>query len=340
MSKETYLENLTAEVKRQGYGEYYLAKCIRYASRLLDNGLPVIFDTKHLSLLIGIAPADLTRMVFSEDRFYTHMSIPKKRGGQRELDIPSMELKYVQRWILDNVLYRIRISDCAVGFCEGKSIIDNAKRHLNQHSVITVDIKDFFPSTTFEKVYRIFSYYGYTNEVSFILAKLCTFRGRLPQGSPASPYISNIVCLKMDARLNALAKTYEAVYSRYADDLTFSSKKDAKSIVKAVEQIVNDEGYDINAEKTRIAYPHQRQEVTGLIVNGAKIRIAKSYKRKLYQELYYCSKFGVSNHMSKVGCNKAFYKEHVYGKIYFVNMVEPEEAKKLFAIADEVQWDY
>ena len=153
MSKETYLENLTAEVKRQGYGEYYLAKCIRYASRLLDNGLPVIFDTKHLSLLIGIAPADLTRMVFSEDRFYTHMLIPKKRGGQRELDIPSVELKYVQRWILDNVLYCIRISDCAVGFCEGKSIIDNAQRHLNQHSVITVDIKDFFPSTTFNRSY-------------------------------------------------------------------------------------------------------------------------------------------------------------------------------------------
>jgi retron-type reverse transcriptase len=340
MNKELYLENLIKEINNQGYGNYYSAKCTRYASRLLDNNLPVIFDTKHLSLLIGIIPSYLTKMVFSEERFYTQTKIPKKSGGYRELDIPSVELKYIQRWILNNILYNIKTSNYAVGFCTNKSILDNAKIHLNQHCVVNLDIKDFFPSISFEKVFRIFAYYGYTNEVSFILAKLCTFKGRLPQGSPASPCLSNIACLKLDARLNALAAKYESVYSRYADDLTFSSKNDIKSIVNAVSEIIKDENYTINDKKTRIAYPHQRQEVTGLIVNGNQVRVSKKYKRNLYQELYYCSKFGVHNHMQRIGCNKAFYKEHMYGKIYFVNMVEPNEANKLFALANQIQWDY
>lgn len=340
MIKEVYLENLALEIRQHGYGEYYVAKCARYASRLLDNGLPVIFDVKHLALLIGIETADLTRMLFAEERFYSSVSIPKKSGGFRKLDIPSAELKYIQRWILDNVLYNIKVSDCAVGFRSGCSILDNAKKHLGQHCVINVDIKDFFPSITFEKTYRIFSYYGYTNEVAFALAKLCTFQGKLPQGSPASPCISNIVCLKLDARLNALSQKYESVYTRYADDLTFSSKKDAKSLIRAVETIVNDEGYSLNMKKTRIAYPHQRQEVTGLLVNGPCVRIPKKYKRDLYQELYYCSKYGVLDHMKQIGCDKAFFKEHVYGKIYFVNMIEPLEARKLFLIANEISWDY
>lgn len=340
MNKELFIENLIKRIEDEGYGKYYSSKCVRYALRLLDNDLPVIFDTKHLSLLIGIDTSYLTKIVFSEDLFYTLTSIPKRSGGRRELDIPSVELKYIQRWILDNILYRIKTSRCAVGFCPEKSIIDNAKMHLHQHCLVNMDIEDFFPSISFERVFRLFSYYGYTREVSFILSKLCTYKGKLPQGSPASPYLSNIICLKLDARLNGLAKKYGAVYTRYADDLSFSGANDISSIIHVVSDVVEDEGFAINNKKTRIAYPYQRQEVTGLIVNGDVVRVSKNYKRYLYQELYYCSKYGVSNHMQRIGCEKAFYKEHIYGKIYYVNMVEPEEAQKMFEIAGKIQWDY
>ena len=340
MDKEQYVKDLSNAISAAGYNDYYLAKCLRYARRLLDNNLPVIFDTKHLALLIGIDVTELTKMVFSEERYYTKTRIPKKSGDYRELDIPSAELKYIQRWILDNILNKIRVSEFATGFCSKKSILNNAKIHINQKCIVNMDIKDFFPSISFEKTYRIFAYYGYTNEVSFILAKLCTFNGRLPQGFPASPYISNIACLKLDARLSALAVKYEAKYSRYADDITFSSKNDIKSIINIAIKIISDEQYNVNGNKTRIAYPHQRQEVTGLLVNGDKIRVSKKYKKDLYQELYYCKKFGVQSHLKKIGCNKAFYKEHIYGKIYFINMIEPEEAKKFFELADTVQWEY
>lgn len=338
--RKKYLSSLDAAIRAEGYGEYYIAKCLRYANRLLQNGLPVIFDTKHLALLIGISVEELCKMVFAEDRYYSSTRIPKRSGGFRELDIPSPDVKYIQRWILQNILYCMDISDSAFGFQLKRSIVDNAKIHVNKHCIVNLDISDFFPSISFDRVFRIFAYYGYTREMSFILAKLCTFHGKLPQGSPASPCISNICCLKLDARLSSLAKTYKANYSRYADDITFSGDTDLKTIIRVVTPILQEEGFRVNEKKTRIAYHYQRQEVTGLIVNGPTVRISKKYKRSLSQELYYCQKYGVSNHMHHINCDKAFYKEHIYGKLYFINMVEPDEAEKMFAVAESIDWEY
>ena len=338
--RREHLLSLDAAIRAAGYGEYYISKCLRYANRLLINGLPVIFDTQHLALLIGISSDELCKMVFAEDRFYSTARIPKRNGGYRELDIPSSDLKYIQKWIMQNILYCMRVSDYAYGFQPKRSIVDNARVHVNKHCIVNLDISDFFPSISFERVFRLFFYYGYTKEVSFVLAKLCTFRGKLPQGSPASPCISNICCLKLDARLSALATKYKADYSRYADDITFSSNSDLKTIIRIVAPILLEEGFRVNERKTRISYHHQRQEVTGHIVNGENVRVSKEFKRSLLQELYYCKRFGVSDHMRHIGCNKAFYKEHVYGKLFFVNMVEPDEAKKLFALADSIDWEY
>ena len=316
MRKE-YLTTLAAAISAEGYGDRYISKCLRYANRLLVNGLPVIFDTKHLALLIGIPVEELCKMVFAEDRYYSTARIPKRSGGYRELDIPSPDLKYIQRWIMQNILYCMRVSDYAYGFQPKRSIVDNARIHVNKHCIVYLDISDFFPSVSFDRVFRIFAYYGYTKEVSFMLAKLCTYKKKLPQGSPASPCISNICCLKLDARLSALAKTYIADYSRYADDITFSSNADIRTIIRVVVPIIKDEGFMINEKKTRIAYHYQRQEVTGLIVNGEEVRLNKEFKRRLLQELYYCKKFGVSSHMKHINCNKAFFKEHIYGKLFF-----------------------
>ena len=340
MSSEQYINDLEQAILDAGYSAEYSAMCMRYACRLIENGLPVIFDIKHLSLLIGIQEKDLIKMLFDECRFYSKAFIPKKAGGVRELSVPSVDLKYIQRWILSNILSRINTSAYAFGFRTNLSIVDNARMHLHKHCIVNIDLHDFFPSISFENVFRIFSYYGYTREVSFALAKLCTFAGKLPQGSPASPCISNVCCLKLDARLAALSTKYEATYSRYADDLTFSSCHDIKTIVRPVTAIVSDEGFAVNKKKTRIAYSHQRQEVTGLIVNGDHITIPNEFKRKLQQELYYCKKYGVQDHLKRICCDRMFYKEHIYGQIYFVNMVEPEQAKRLFCLADQIEWDY
>lgn len=340
MDKELYLQQLQDELKSKKFEEKYINCCVFYASRLIDSNLPVIFDIEHFCLLIGIKKVDLCRFVYVDSYYYTNIRIPKKSGGYRELDIPSADLKYIQRWILDNILKHMHVSEYSTGFCDNISILDNAKRHINKACIINMDVKNFFSSITFEQVFMIFKYYGYTKEVSFLLAKLCTYNRRLPQGSPASPYLSNVRCLKLDARLSALASSYGADYSRYADDITFSGPKDIINLISISKKIIKNEGFIINDKKTRTALPHQRQEVTGLIVNNGDVRVNKKYKRKLYQELYYCEKFGVLDHMQKIKCNKAFYKEHLYGKAYFINMIEPDEGKELFEILERIQWDY
>ncbi|OQB13599.1 MAG: Reverse transcriptase (RNA-dependent DNA polymerase) [Firmicutes bacterium ADurb.Bin193] len=337
---ENYIDRLKILLRESGYGKHYSEKCIEYARRLIENNLPVIFDIDHFSLVSGAPKELILKILFADSNYYSLAQIPKKSGGFRDLHIPSVELKYLQCWILDNILIKVQISPYATGFCNNKSIIDNAKMHIGSECILNMDIKDFFPSIKFTMVFRIFAYYGYTKELSFVFAKLCTYEDSLPQGSPASPCISNIVSLRIDKRLSLLAEKYNACYSRYADDITFSGNGGIKKLIEITAKILTEEGFSLNTKKTRMQFSHQRQEVTGLIINGGTIRVNKKYKRDLYQICYYCKKFGVDSHLQKIKCNKSFYKEHLYGKAYFVNMVEPEEGKKLFKILNEIQWDY
>lgn len=340
MDKEIYIKNLKEALKNARHDECYNTACIKYAERLIDNALPVIFDLNHLANLLGVDLKFLTSIMFSEQCYYKEHYIPKKNGNLRALHIPSVTLKYIQRWILDNILSNIKISEYATGFCLEKSILTNAIPHVNKNCVINMDIKDFFPSITIDTIFRIFFYYGYTHEVSFSLAKLCTYEEVLPQGSPTSPYLSNIACLKLDKRLSNLAKKYDASYTRYADDITISGNFGISSCIPIVRLILNEEGFKANESKTRISYKYQRQEVTGLVVNDNKIRINKKYKKAIMQQIYYCLKFGVKSHLNKISNDKFFFKEHIYGKAFFICMVEPEEGRKILNLLDKITWDY
>lgn len=340
MDKGEYLTKLRHQVEMAGYDNVYITLCTTYADQLLSNDLPVIFDSAHLAGLLGKDSETINKMIFSSQYYYSEAHIPKKSGGERILHIPALELKQIQRWIVDNILKRIPISNFATGFCDGSSIVKNAQPHLGKECVINLDIKDFFPSVSFKRVFRIFNYYGYTKEVSFYLARLCTYQNELPQGSPASPWLSNIVCLKLDKRLSTLAVCYKASYTRYADDITFSGSRHIKNLVKITQDILKDEGFMVNEKKVRIAYVSDRQEVTGLIVNNDSVRVDKRYKRSVWQEIYYCKKYGVSDHMQYTKCDRTFYKEHLYGKAFFINMVEPSEGKKIFDELDQIDWDY
>ena len=154
--------------------------------------------------------------------------------------------------------------------------------------------------------------------------------------------LANLITSQLDEDINNFLQSIDLDfnYSRYADDITFSGTDEIVGIINLSKKIINEEEFIVNDKKTRIAYSHQKQEVTGLIVNNETVRVDKRYKRKLYQELYYCEKYGVADHMQRINCNKAFFKEHLYGKAYFVNMVEPDEGKKLFEILNRIQWDY
>ena len=337
---DNYLTDLEVALKENGFSENYINLCIQYCNRLIQNQLPVIFDLDHLCKLLGVSKKYLVKIIFATERFYKTAKIPKKKSGEfREVVIPTNGLMYIQRWILDNVLYNLHISDFSTGFRKEYSIVDNANPHVNKDCILNLDIKDFFPSITFERVFLIFYYHGYTKELSYYLAKLCTLNERLPQGAPSSPYISNIICLKLDKRLSVLASNLGADYSRYADDITISGPKYIKDNINFFESIIIDEGFACNHEKKRTVFRHERQMVTGLVVND-KVKVPKKTKNYLRQQIYYCKRFGVYNNLKWQNCDKSNYKSHLYGLAYYIFMVEEQRGKKFLDELDTIIWEY
>jgi hypothetical protein len=310
---------------------------IEYATRLYENNVPIIWNIKHLSILLNIDYDIIRRYILSSNSYYKQINIPKKNGGVRELDIPTLELKKIQRFILDFILDKIKTSDYAFAFKKNCSIVHNAEKHVNKNLILNLDLKDFFKSIRYEQVFKIFFYKGYTKEVSYALASLVTHNGVLPQGAPTSPYLSNIVCLRLDKRLSHLASKIHCEYTRYADDITFSGDYHLYNYIDFIKNIIIDEGFIINEKKTRTQSEHYRQEVTGVIVNK-KLKVNSNLKQYLRKTIYYIKKFGIDNHLEYIGCNLSGYKEHLYGIAYFIKMVEPTNGKNWIKELDTINW--
>ncbi len=312
-----------------------------YSERLIQNDVPVIFNLRHLRKLLQIHKTQQSEYFGAgKSNLYRRFKIPKKAGGFRTIEAPVQELKIRQLWIKQNILDKVHVSEYAKGFKKDTSIYHNAIQHVNKELIINVDIEDFFPSITYRKVYRIFSYLGYTNQVAHLLTKLCTNdQNVIPQGAPTSPVISNIVLIKMDKRLGELAKTARCSYTRYADDITFSGDKSIKFLLPIVCKIIEEEGYKVNKDKTRLQYSNQRQEVTGLVVNK-KVSLSKATIKEIENAIYYCQKYGVQEHMKKIQCQKNFYKEHLYGIAYFCKMIDKAKGEKYLQELDKIEWLY
>jgi RNA-directed DNA polymerase len=219
---------------------------------------------------------------------YRAFSLPKRSGGTRQILAPEARLKAVQRRILRRLLARLRCHPAATGFERGQSIVTNARAHVGQAVVVQMDIRDFFASTRSARVRQFFRRIGWNRPAANLLVRLCTHEGGLPQGAPTSPRLSNLVNVRLDARLTGLAALrrfrglgpsapagcYElrATYTRYADDLTFSFPSDDPKAVRYLihwtKAIVASEGYVLHRrKKLYIRRRHDRQQVTGLVVN-------------------------------------------------------------------------
>lgn len=208
---------LEQEMVKENHNRDYVELCVSYADSLKNNGYPIIFDIGHFALLVGVKSNEIYSYYVLANKLYKKANIPKKNGEFREISVPSENLKFIQRWILDNVLYRAEVNPHVNGFMRNKSIVDNAIKHVGKDCVINLDIKDFFPSIAYTKVYNLFISFGYTSHLAIVFAGLCTYNKVLPQGAPTSPFISNLVCEKLDLRMDQLAKKIGASYTRYAD---------------------------------------------------------------------------------------------------------------------------
>ena len=282
------------------------------------------------------------------DRYRT-FSIPKKNGTPRTLHAPTAKLKHLQRCV--NALLQCIFDphEAAMGFVPGKNIADNARSHVNKPYVYNLDLKDFFTSIEFHRVkaclkLRPFNLIGTREPLAFLIANLCCVRDSaqpnrafLPQGAPTSPTLTNVVCQRLDKLLTGLARRFGAVYTRYADDLTFSSHtniyKSGGDFCRELERIITDQRFEINPAKTRLQRPGYRQEVTGLIVNE-RVNVSQEYLREVRQMLHIWKEHGEmdaqarywkSRRIEPTDPKRPSFRNVVEGKLLYMKMVRGEQ---------------
>jgi len=330
-----------------------------HSEKLALHNLPVWNQPSDLAQFLGISLGQLAWLCYHREAapldHYSHFSIPKRSGGKRAISAPRPYLKAAQHKILAEVLGRVPTHSAAAAFLPAKHIGDNAARHSHSesggpHVVLRVDLKDFFPSITFPRVAGVFASLGYNAGISTLLALICTeaprveatFEGAksyvalsqrfVPQGAPTSPALTNLLCRRLDARLSGMASHFGFAYSRYADDLVFSSPaSDARvvSLQRAVLMILESEQFVINPDKIAIMRRGARQSVTGLVVNGSDgIRISRSDLRRFRAVLHDIEAHGADAVSEKMGRGALSYAR---GYLAFIHMVSPQTAAKLRA---------
>ena len=349
---------LKKEILRKKTAPTYLgdgvSKGLEYDSIRKDvlkkSRLPIINNAGDLAKKIGITSEELSWLSYhrkaSTIDHYNHFTIPKRKGGSRIISSPKPLLRTAQRWVLEKVLSKVKVNSAATGFIAGKSIVDNARVHQQKKIILRMDFKDFFPSVKFSRVKGMFHSLGYSEGVATILALITTESERkeiifnekkyfialddrcLPQGACTSPAISNIISRGIDSRLHGLGVKMGWSYTRYADDIVFSTDDNtasATAMIKTTQRIIFEEGFALNDAKTTIMRPHQRQVVTGIVVND-ELKISRRDMRNYRAFLHQYKKLGKVKMTKKLGKNADAYAK---GYLSYISMVSKKQADKL-----------
>ena len=281
---------------------------------------------------------------------YKTFSIPKKSGGERKISAPTKLLKsfltYTNRLL--QAFYQAPVY--VTGFVPEKSVVDNAERHVGMNYVFNTDLKDFFPSISKSRVWATLKHYPFkfNDTIADAIAGMCCTEMKidgekcwvLPQGSPCSPVLTNIVCRNLDRELHKLAQEYSLRYSRYADDITFSSNRNVfqkgGEFQQKLEEIITSQRFSINEKKTRVQNKNQRREVTGLVVSD-RVNVTREYVRDLDNLLYIWEKYGEAEAYAKFLVhytqkqnrykNKPNMQSVVQGKLLYLKMVKGADSE-------------
>jgi hypothetical protein len=339
-------------------------------------GVPVIESVGALADWLQLTPgelewfADLKALGYKTKnspllRHYHYKVLAKRSGGIRLIESPKPRLKQLQRQILSGILNRIPPHSAVQGFCKGRSIKTFAAPHTGQRAVLRMDMHDYFPSISGARVQAFFRTAGYPEPVASLLGGICTnatprdawngppleidprqlrevralyARPHLPQGAPTSPALANLCFYRADCRLEGLAGSADAVYTRYADDLAFSGGREferrAERFSIHVAAILLEEGFDVNHRKTRIMRHGVRQRLAGLVVNQ-RVNVARSDFDRLKATLTNCVRLGPA---SQNRDNHSSFQAHLEGRVGFVEMINPSRGKRLRAILENIQW--
>lgn len=290
-----------------------------------------IDDVRILATFLGIEYKELTYVLYSRrvENLYQSFEIPKKNGEIRCINAPQEPLKHVQRLLAKRLVAvqeenYLKSNAIVHGFTRKRGIITNGKSHRNKRFVLNIDLEDFFDSFHFGRVKGYFQknqFFMLPEEVAACIANIACYNGKLPQGAPSSPVITNLICAILDRRLAAIAKKFRLTYTRYADDLTFSTnskvfleKKD--ELLSEIYAVIEKSGFKVNHYKTRISYRDSRQEVTGLVVNN-KISVKREYYKKTRSMLDHLYR-GIPVEHNGVELTQ----QQIEGRLAFINQID------------------
>jgi RNA-directed DNA polymerase len=335
--------------------------------------LPALLTLNHLAKRTGADYQTLRSIITNSVNSYTHFRIRKRSGGYRVINVPAPMLMMVQRWIANYILNSQPVHHCSYAFKPGASILNCAARHTGARWLIKMDVTAFFGSISEIQVYHVFRSLGYQPLLAFELARLTThaplrssrykfaqwrakshpspitsyYRGRigyLPQGAPTSPMLSNLIMQEADAEIEAVAKAAGLRYTRYSDDLSFSTpnqfdRNRAKTLIWTVSGILRQMGLRTNFRKTSVIPPGARKIVLGLLVDGATPRLTRDFRSILRQHLHYLEMVGPARHAASRGFDSIWgLHRHIRGLIDFAHMVEPVYAGAILTRFNSVDW--
>jgi RNA-directed DNA polymerase len=329
--------------------------------KLAAAGLPILATPGDVAKEMGLSIRALRWLSFHTEAatrpHYIRFTIAKKSGGTRELAAPHEKIRAAQNWILATILGKIPAHAAAHGFVKSRSTRTNAIPHLQPAVLINCDLKDFFPTITVHRVIGMFTEIGFSPAAATILALICTESPRrvvdyagttlhvatgprcLPQGACTSPAISNLIARRLDSRLSGISRKLDFVYTRYADDLTFSLAKSdlpkddpshpAKKIgylLARIRHIAKDEGFAVNETKTHVQRPSSSQRVTGVVVNTDRPTVPRKIRRRLRAIVHQAQKTGLA---AQNRHGQPAFESHVRGMIAYIHMINPAQARKL-----------
>lgn len=278
---------------------------------------------------------------------YKTFTIPKRDGGERQIETPDGELKKIlarlNRYLQS--VYFFEKSSAAYGFIAGvkndadrRNILTNAKKHLGNPYLLNIDLKDFFHAVGREQVLAIFADkpFHFKRQLPDLLADLTTYHSRLPMGAPTSPALSNFACRRLDAQLTAFSQDMLWIYTRYADDMSFSSKQliNAEKI-NSLCKIIEKAGFPVNYRKVKVFGKDEDKVVTGLLV-ADRVSLSKDYLPNLRREIEQLrSIFVAQNEQGQLTTRWVEkLKQQVRGRLSFAGFVLKRNREEYQALKD------
>jgi len=325
----------------------------------LPPELPYAIDDFSLAMHLGVKCRTLWYVITNKRRMYRYFTLPKSSGGVRQIFNPHKNLKYLQKQLDQRLLKLMPTQDCVGAYVLGKSCRDSAQRHAGHKVRIAMDLRDFFPSHSRAMVRHFFQWVGYPHVVSGLLADLCTaqqwvtpvhpvpgakagyWRHFVPQGSPASPTLCNLIAQEsLDNPVLRMIEGSGWVYTRYSDDLTLSHPEDkphtdVNTLVTRMTELIQAAGYRTNRRKLKIQRHHHQQCMLGMVINTHP-NIPREVYRRYRAIIKNCYEQGFEINALRYGFEppQAF-ADHLRGKVSYFNSVNPERAATLMTILNQ-----